>query len=74
MPRNSDEGTKLDNFEGEAYLATTVNVRCFDEFVEATAYVWAGEDTVSDEPWDLEKFEKDRLEDWLDLFEGMEFI
>jgi gamma-glutamylcyclotransferase (GGCT)/AIG2-like uncharacterized protein YtfP len=75
VPRNSDDRRKLDNFEGEAYLATTVEVQCSDEIVEATAYVWGGDkDAVSDDPWDLEEFERDRLEDWLDLFEGMEFI
>jgi hypothetical protein len=29
-------------------------------------------DDISPEPWDLEVFVKDRLDDWIDLFEGME--
>jgi len=45
------------------------------EVVEADVYVWAGDaDMVSDEPWDQEKFEKERLEDWSDLFAGIEMV
>jgi len=45
------------------------------EAVEADVYVWACEaDMVSDEAWDQEKFEKEHLEDWLDLFAGMEMV
>ena len=38
-------------------------------------YVWDGDMTkVSPEPWDLQVFVADRLEDWLDLFDGMELV
>jgi hypothetical protein len=43
--------------------------------VEADMYVWAGErDQLSMEPWVLAIFIKERLQDWLDLFEGIELI
>ncbi|KAI1382310.1 hypothetical protein F4677DRAFT_401588 [Hypoxylon crocopeplum] len=38
-------------------------------------YVWAGdEDILTDYPWELEVFKRERLEDWLDLFQGMELV
>lgn len=67
---------KLDDFEGEAYKPTAVSVAVSrdgqpDEIVEADMYLWDGEmDCVSSEPWDLEVFIRERLEDWIDLFEG----
>ena len=43
--------------------------------VEADMYVWAGDmEKPSGERWDLEWFVRERLEDWLDLFEGMELV
>ena len=45
------------------------------EEVEADIYIWDGDmDDISLEPWDLEAFIKDRLDDWIDLFEGMELV
>jgi hypothetical protein len=38
-------------------------------------YLWNGEmDGVSEDPWDLEVFIKERLQDWIDLFDGMELL
>ncbi|KAF5657172.1 hypothetical protein FDENT_14221 [Fusarium denticulatum] len=67
---------KLDDFEGEIHTATSVHVVLEDgSVVEADMYVWAGDhDALSDEPWELDTFVKERLEDWLDLLEGMEMI
>ncbi|RKK87451.1 hypothetical protein BFJ68_g3214 [Fusarium oxysporum] len=67
---------KLDDFEGEIYTPTSVDVVLEDgNIVEADMYVWAeDEDMSTDEPWELDTFVKERLEDWLDLFEGMEMI
>ena len=67
---------KLDDFEGEAYKITHVEVVMEDGTkVEGDMYVWDGDmEKLSDEPWDLEWFVKERLEDWLDLFEGMELV
>jgi hypothetical protein len=73
--RNMDDHRGLNNFEGEQYLATTVEVHCSDEIMVTTTHVWGGNrDEVSDAPWELEEFERHRLEDRLDLFDGMEFI
>ncbi|KAH7248638.1 AIG2-like family-domain-containing protein [Fusarium redolens] len=67
---------KLDDFEGEIYTSTSVDVVLEDgSVVNSDMYVWAGdEDALSDEPWELDTFVRDRLEDWIDLFEGMEMI
>jgi len=67
---------KLGDFEGEAYKITPVEVVMEDGTkVEADMYVWDGDmEKLSDEPWELEWFIKERLEDWLDLFEGMELV
>ncbi|KAL7628564.1 hypothetical protein AAE478_000079 [Parahypoxylon ruwenzoriense] len=73
---------KLDDFEGEAYKATGVAVTLLDsdglprgEIVDADMYVWAGDaETLTAEPWELEVFIRERLETWLDLFEGMELL
>ncbi|KAI1014895.1 hypothetical protein LB503_004009 [Fusarium chuoi] len=67
---------KLDDFEGEIYTPTSVDAVLEDgSVVEADMYVWAGDqDALSDEPWELDNFVKERLEDWLDLFEGMGMI
>ncbi|KAI0196951.1 AIG2-like protein [Astrocystis sublimbata] len=78
---------KLDDFEGEAYKLESVAVTVLDadgtpsralsddNVIEVDVYLWAGDsDELTDRPWELETFEKERLEDWLDLFEGMELV
>lgn len=67
---------KLDDFEGEAYTPTPILATLEDgSTVDADMYVWGGDDeALSTEPWMLEDFVKDRLEDWIDLFEGMELV
>ncbi|KAF5229266.1 hypothetical protein FANTH_14256 [Fusarium anthophilum] len=67
---------KLDDFEGETYTPTSVDVVLDDgSVVEADMYVWAGhQDALTDEPWDLDIFVKERLKDWVGLFEGMEMV
>lgn len=72
---------KLDDFEGEIYQPTRVSVEILgpegepSEMLEADMYVWNGEpDLVSSESWDLETFVKERLEEWIDLFEGIELV
>ncbi|KAK4455650.1 hypothetical protein QBC34DRAFT_390531 [Podospora aff. communis PSN243] len=67
---------KLDDFEGEAYKVTPVTVSLEGgKTVDADMYVWDGDmDALSSEPWDLQVFIRDRLEDWIDLFEGMELV
>ncbi|CAJ0549708.1 hypothetical protein HG530_014353 [Fusarium avenaceum] len=67
---------KLDDFEGEAYTPTPVLATLQDgSTVDADMYVWESDlEALSTEPWKLEDFVKDRLEDWIDLFEGMELV
>ncbi|KAI1284160.1 AIG2-like protein [Xylaria sp. FL0933] len=68
---------KVDNFEGEQYTPERVTVIGADMSteVEADVYLWAGDmEALTADPWKLEDFENERLQDWLDLFEGMELI
>ncbi|KAH8158722.1 hypothetical protein CIB48_g9522 [Xylaria polymorpha] len=75
---------KLDDFEGELYELGSVAVTVFNvdgnhqkqiEIVEADIYLWGGDaNALTVSPWDLKSFEKERLGDWLDLFEGMELV
>ncbi|OTB03784.1 hypothetical protein M426DRAFT_59898 [Hypoxylon sp. CI-4A] len=79
--KTNPDRKKIDNYEGEAYRPTSVAVKLIDaageprmETVEADIYVWTSRTAfVTREPWELEVFVKERLCDWLDIFEGMEF-
>ncbi|KAK0708942.1 hypothetical protein B0T26DRAFT_652720 [Lasiosphaeria miniovina] len=73
---------KLDDFE-EVYKAMPVTASIIkdseddkeEETIEVDMYVWDGDMTkISPEPWELELFMADRLDDWLDLFDGMELV
>lgn len=75
VPETRSQRIKLDDFEGEAYAVTSVEVTIEGGVVEADAYVWNGDTgELSTEPWDLEVFIANRLEDWLDCFCGMEMV
>lgn len=73
---------KLDDFEGETYSVETTVVELLGdhslptgEKVNADIYLWSGDkDLLDTEPWELKTFIEDRLEDWLDLFDGMEMV
>ncbi|KAH8912920.1 hypothetical protein BR93DRAFT_872735 [Coniochaeta sp. PMI_546] len=75
---------KLDDFEGEVYKVIPVTASIAkdseddkqeEETIEVDMYVWDGDMTnVSPEPWELELFIADRLDDWLCLFDGMELV
>ncbi|CEI40033.1 hypothetical protein FVEN_g2289 [Fusarium venenatum] len=67
---------KVHDFEGEIYKAMPVNVILEGRTtVDADMYVWNGDaEKVSDKPWELQDFINERLEDWLDLFDGIELV
>jgi hypothetical protein len=69
---------KLDNFEGEACTMAPVQVTVVGEegqMVDVDIYLWNGErDAVSVDRWDLDTFIRDRLNDWIELFAGMELV
>lgn len=79
-PETTSQRRKLDDFEGEVYHVESVRVTILAEGngkgqgkVDADIYLWKGDKSkLSGELWDLEWFIKERLEDWIDLFEGME--
>lgn len=81
-PQTCSQRKKLDDFEGEVYQVIAMEVSLLDDTgevaeagIEADMYLWnGGEELVSDQAWDLQWFIRERLEDWLDLFEGMEMI
>ncbi|KAM5537000.1 hypothetical protein V8D89_009329 [Ganoderma adspersum] len=83
-PQNRSQRKKMDDFEGETYQAVQVDVEVAgtvdsegvdSEIVRADLYVWNGApDDVSEEEWDLDVFVRERLDDWLELFVGMELV
>lgn len=75
-PRDISDRRKLYNFEGEAYQLEDVVVLDVEggEKVDAVVFVWAGlESELTETEWDVGEFMKNRLGDWLDLFEGIKF-
>ena len=77
-PQDKSQRQKLDDFEGEAYAATPVQVTVVGEegqMVDADVYLWNGErDAVLVDHWDLDTFIRERLDDWIELFAGMELV
>ncbi|KAK3389461.1 hypothetical protein B0H63DRAFT_99321 [Podospora didyma] len=82
-PESTSQRRKLDDFEGEAYKIVQVAVTLDDgdgqssgNIIEADMYVWDQNIETVDRGgrWDLDIFIEDRLEDRLDLFEGMELV
>jgi gamma-glutamylcyclotransferase (GGCT)/AIG2-like uncharacterized protein YtfP len=76
VPRSIADRRKLQNFEGETYKIDKVTVfsRAGGEH-EALAYVWNGDPAaLGNEDWSLDDFESGRLNDWLELFDGVEFL
>ena len=79
-PRDKSQRKKLDDFEGEAYMVTPAQVTVIDEegqtrLVDAEIYLWNGErDAVSVDHWDLRIFIQERLDEWIELFAGMELV
>ncbi|KAH7367543.1 hypothetical protein B0T11DRAFT_275517 [Plectosphaerella cucumerina] len=79
--QNTSQRKKLDDFEGELYQPVLVTAEVGSvpgqvqatQTVEADMYLWNGDaEAVSTGPWSLERFIEERLQDWLDLFDGME--
>lgn len=78
------EQQKIDDFEGETYCRSEVSVTlsAHDKELEGQrqvpvqAYIWTGDmDAIwQDREWSFSRFREDRLQDWLDLFDGMEMI
>ena len=77
-PQDMSQRKKLDDFEGEAYMVAPVQVTVVGEegqMVDADTYLWNSErDTVSADRWDLDTFIRERLDDWIELFAGMELV
>ncbi|KAN0124817.1 hypothetical protein V8E52_001369 [Russula decolorans] len=73
-PQDKSQRKKLDDFEGEAYTMTPVQVTVAGDseegqMVDADIYLWTGErDAVSVDRWDLDTFTREHLNDWIELF------
>ncbi|KIJ91016.1 hypothetical protein K443DRAFT_510349 [Laccaria amethystina LaAM-08-1] len=80
FPQDKRQRKKLDDFEGEAYTVAQVQVAVIGDgeaqMVDADTYLWNGErDAVSvTEPWDLDTFIRESLDNWIELFAGMELV
>jgi len=58
-------------------VATEIQVEVGEdsETVDADVYLWNGElDAVSSDQWELETFIRERLEDWIEIFAGIELV
>jgi len=77
-PQDKSQQKKLDDFEGEAYIVTPVQVTVVSsegQMVDVDIYLWNGErDAVSADHRDLDTFIRERLDDWIELFTGMELV
>ncbi|KAJ6614571.1 hypothetical protein B0H10DRAFT_2221139 [Mycena sp. CBHHK59/15] len=77
-PCDKSQRKKVDDFEGEAFIVTPVQVAIVGEegeMVDADIYLWNGEtDAVATDRWELDTFIWERLDDWIDLFAGMELV
>lgn len=76
-PKTICQRRKLDDFEGETYQLKSVSVTIDldQKTLEADVYLWAGDkNQLTNSPWELEVFEQERLEDWLELFGGFELL
>ena len=75
-PRNDDDCRHMDDFEGDLYRKEKVTVVTTNGVeVEAYVYVWnKGLEDLAETDWSYEEFESTRLQDCLDLYDGMEFI
>ncbi|QLI70531.1 uncharacterized protein G6M90_00g074820 [Metarhizium brunneum] len=78
--QNMSQRRKLDDFEGEIYKPVSTKVHILDqdgktsgEELLADIYLWDGPaESLTQESWELQVFIDENLEDWLDLFQGME--
>lgn len=78
FPASAIQWKKMDDFEWEIYRRECVQVYLTQSntTVAADVYLWADEmgNLEEDKEWSFSYFEKNRLEDWLDLFDGMEMV
>ena len=76
-PQDKSQQQKLDDFDGEVYTVILAQVTVVREQgqVDAGIYLWNGDhDAVSMDHWDLGTFIQERLDDWIELFAGMELV
>lgn len=78
IPANKSQWKKLDDFEGESYRRQCVQVELSHSTVTVPAFVYVWQDALDNilpyQDWSYEFFREHRLEDWLDLFDGMEMV
>ena len=77
-PQDKSQQKKLDDFEGKAYMVTPVQVTVVGkegQMVDMDIYLWNGKhDAVLVDCWDLDMFIQECLDDWIELFTGMELV
>lgn len=77
-PSTRSQWKKLDDFEGESYRRQCVQVESSDSKRTVPAFVYLWQDSMDKllpyQDWSYAYFREHRLEDWLDLFEGMEMV
>lgn len=59
----------------ESKVSKNITTDTAEDTVDADIYLWDAEkEKLTEEAWSLEEFITTRLEDWLDLFGGMELV
>ncbi len=78
FPQNESQRKKLDYFEGDEYVLTRVQVSVVNEgseMIDADVYLFNGDSNeILGQPWDLENFVCERLDDWIEIFAGMRLV
>ena len=78
VPASKSQWKKIDDFEGESYRRQCVHVYMpeSNRTVPAHVYLWQEnmEKLLPYKEWSFAYFKENRLEDWLDLFDGVEMV
>lgn len=75
-PSNKSQRKKMDDFEGENYSRQCVDVKLAQSGLTVRACVYVWQDSLDKllpyRDWSFSFFKEHRLQDWIDLFDGME--
>lgn len=78
VPSSTSQWKKIDDFEGESYRRHCVHVHLpqVGKTVPAHVYLWQEnmDKLLPYKDWSFRYFRENRLQDWLDLFDGMEMV
>ena len=78
VPSSKSQWKKIDDFEGESYCRHCVHVHLPQAGKTTPAHVYLWQENMDKllpyKDWSFQYFRENRLQDWLDLFDGMEMV